>query len=646
MRICRTFITAVVITCCLMSCTKKDNATLLSPDNSLRVSISVSDSGALYYTTYRNDQAVMKPSKLGLIREDGDFSTGLNLLGTSETELVKDAYDMLHGKKQHFTYEANKKVYHFENNKHQKLDVIFQVSNDGVAFRYLFPESSNEIKKVNKEITSFYFSDSTRAWIQPRAKAKSGWNAANPSYEEHYLKDTAAYTLGISETGWIFPALFREGENWMLLSETAPDRDYCASRLLRGEHAGEFVIGFPEESESFPGGPVYPQAKLPWQTPWRIIVIGSLKTVVESTLGTDLAKPATDTNTAYIKPGRASWSWVSLKDDSTIYSVQKKFIDYAAKMGWEYCLIDANWDTTIGYDKVKELADYASLKKVGIILWYNSAGSWNTVPYHPRNLLLTKESREKEFSRITAMGIKGIKVDFFGGDGQSMIAYYQDLIEDAARYKLLVNCHGSTLPRGLQRTYPNLISMEAVKGMEYVTFDQPDGDQQPSHCAMLPFTRNVFDPMDFTPVYLSELAYVKRRTTNAFELALAVLFHSGVQHYAEKPEGMFATPEYVQQIMRDIPVSWEETKFIDGYPGKYVVLARKAKGVWYIAGINGEPSPRKLSLALPFLKSKTGAIITEGDNNRSFSEKEFTISESGAFDITVSGNGGFVMVVK
>jgi alpha-glucosidase len=631
---------------CITCCSNKQDATLSSPDGKLQVTITVADSGAIYYSLQHNGKPVMKPSRLGLVREDENFAVNMKLVDVAKTEPVKDNYTMLHGKKHQITYDANKKVYHFENNNHQKLDIVFQVSNDGIAFRYYFPDTSEDQKKITREVTSFYFSENGRAWIQPRAKAQSGWESANPSYEEHYLQDTTVNTIGTSETGWIFPALFKEGDSWVLISETAPDRDYCASRLLRGEHAGELSIGFPESVEGFPGGPVYPQSKLPWQTPWRIMAIGSLKTIVESTLGTDLAKPAVDTNTDYVKPGRASWSWVSLKDDSIVYGVQKRFIEYASDMKWEYCLIDVNWDTKIGYDSIKALVDYAASKHVGVILWYNSAGNWNTVKYHPRDLLLTKESREKEFSRIATMGVKGIKVDFFNGDGQSMIAYYQDIIEDAAKYKLLVNCHGSTLPRGFQRTYPNLVSMEAVRGMEFITFSQDDANLQPRHCATLPFVRNVFDPMDFTPVYFSEIPNVQRKTTQGFELALAVLFHSGVQHYAEKPEGMRAMPEYIQAVMRDIPVAWEETQFIDGYPGKYAVMARKVKDTWYIAGINGESTDRSLSLDLSFLKQAKGTLITDGADSRSFSQQEIAIDGTGAFNITVKGNGGFVIQVK
>jgi hypothetical protein len=626
----------------LTTCSIKPDALVLSPDDTLSAELVVADSGTMVCVVKRNGSPVLQKITLGLIREDGDFSREMLLVGESATEPVKDSYKMLHGKKKEISYEANRRTFHLENGKRQRLDIVFQVSNDGVAFRYIFPDSDHVVKQMKVELTAFQFSDSAKAWIQPRAKAKSGWSETNPSYEEHYLKAIPVSDLKASETGWVFPALFRDNGNWLLISETAPDRDYCASRLMKGGE-NELKLGFPEAVESFPGGPVNPESKLPWQTPWRFITIGSLETIVESTLGTDLAKPSVLKNIAYVLPGRASWSWVSLKDDSIVYDVQKRFIDFAAEMKWEYCLIDVNWDTKIGYDKIKELTVYAAKKGVGIILWYNSAGSWNSVPYHPKDVLLTKESRATEFARLAAMGIRGIKVDFFGGDGQSVMSYYQDIIGDAANYGLVVNCHGSTLPRGLQRTYPNLVSMEAIKGFEFVTFEQANADEQPTHCATIPFTRNVFDPMDFTPVSFSETPNITRKTSNAFELALAVLFHSGVQHYAEKPQGMRAVPEYVKGLMSEIPVSWDETQFVTGYPGKHVVIARRKGERWYVAGINGEAIDKEINLQVPFLRERKGTLVSDGNDNRSFVQTSIDVSESGSVTIPMKGNGGFVI---
>lgn len=334
-----------------------------------------------------------------------------------------------------------------------------------------------------------------------------------------------------------------------------------------------------------------------------------------------------------------------LKDGSVVYDVQKHFVDFAADMGWEYCLIDANWDTQIGYEKIKELAEYAKNKKVGLILWYNSAGNWNTVSYHPKDKLLTHEGRVKEFGKLKEMGIKGIKVDFFGGDGQSVMSYYQDIFEDAAKFGLAVNCHGATLPRGWQKTYPNLLTVEAVKGFEYVTFDQRNADLEPNHCCVLPFTRNVFDPMDFTPVCFTEVPGKKRVTTNGFELALSVIFCSGIQHFAQTPEGMAAVPDYVKDFMREIPLRWDDIRFIDGYPGKFVVLARKFNNNWFIAGINGEDIEKNINLDLSFLKNKKAILINDGTDNRSFDMQKITIDRRLPLKVKLKGNGGFVMKI-
>jgi hypothetical protein len=373
---------------------------------------------------------------------------------------------------------------------------------------------------------------------------------------------------------------------------------------------------------------------------------------VESTLGTDLAEPSKLKDVSFVKPGRASWSWIMLKDDSMVYDVQKRFIDFAADMKWEYCLIDAYWDTQIGYDRIAELADYAAVKNVGLLLWYNSVGNWNTTPQTPKNKLLTHHDRVKEFSRLKKMGIKGVKVDFFGGDGQSMMAYYQDIFEDAAKFNLSVNCHGATLPRGWQRTYPNLLTAEAIKGFEYVTFEQGNADLEPNHCCTAVFTRNVFDSMDFTPVCFTEVPNIRRVTTNGFELALAVIFTSGIQHYAQTPEGMAAVPAYVKDLMKEIPSHWDESCFIDGYPGKLVVIARRFKDKWYVAGINGENVEKSINLDLSFppqeqrtsLKNvKTGMLVTDGADNRSFKMQNITITPGKLLGIKLKGYGGFVI---
>jgi hypothetical protein len=630
---------SIRLTCTLSA---ETDYSIKSPDNNISVFFGLTKTKQAFYRIEFSGIPILQESKLGIVREDAEFTSGLSLVSVSEVKSVSDEYILL-GRK--CSYNANQRIFYLKNASGAKLNVTFQVSNDGVAYRYFFPDSSKDIRKISAEISSFNFLPQTKTRIQPIAKSKSGWCQVNPSYEEHYQQDIEVEKLITNKTGWVFPALFQSDKYWMLLTETAPDRNYCGSRLQHDSTSGEFRIGFPQASENFPRGSVNPESTLPWYSPWRIICVGKdLKTIVESHLGTDLAEPNKLTDISFVKPGRASWSWPLLKDDSITYPVQKRFIDLSSDMKWEYCLIDVNWDTNIGYDKIHELADYAKEKNVGLILWYNSSGDWNTTTYHPKSKLLSHESRVQEFTRLKEMGIKGIKVDFFGGDGQSMMAYYQDILEDAAAFGLVVNCHGSTFPRGWQRTYPNLVSMEGVRGFEYITFEQYNADQEANHSCMLPFTRNVFDPMDFTPMCFSEVPNIKRITTNGFELALSIIFWSGIQHYAETPEGMAKVPEYVRTFLRGLPASWDETRFIDGFPGKFVVLARRSGNAWFVVGINGDGYEKQLHIQLPFVvKKSTVVLISDGNNNRTFEIHSITVIPSESIDVTLKANGGFVL---
>ncbi len=618
---------------------------LRSPNNQLAVEFKLTPDGAPIYSIKLAGSVVLQDSRLGLVCDDGDFSKALTLAAESTVEPIDDQYEILTAKRRLNTYYANRKAFHLATAAGKKMDVIFQVSNDGVAFRYLFPETSATVRKVKEEVSSFHFLPGTVAWMQPMSVARSGWEKCNPAYEEYYEKEIPVGTPSPSGAGWVYPALFHSGDTWLLISEGSLGKNYCGTRLRADAPDGNYTIGMPDPRENFQGGPVNPESTLPWLTPWRIVAVGSLKTIAESTLGTDLADKPNIPADASIKPGKSSWSWPLLGDGQTTYAVQKRFIDYAAEMGWRYTLIDGLWDQQIGYEKIKELVDYARSKNVGILLWYNSAGDWNTTPQTPRGRLLTHESRVKEFDRLKAMGVAGLKVDFFGGDGQSVIGYYLDILNDAAPYGFLMNFHGATLPRGWQRTYPHLMTMEAIKGFEFITFDQKNADEEPKHATTIPFTRNIFDPMDFTPVCLDKLPRGERRTTSAFELALSVLFTSGVQHYPEIPEGMAKMPAYVQDFMKHVPSVWDDTKFIDGYPGKLVVLARQGEGRWYVAGINGEPIQKTLTLDLSAIAAKgSGSLITEGDDQL-FTEKSVRLGASGMLDVTLKPNGGFVLVL-
>ncbi|RZM27969.1 MAG: glycoside hydrolase family 97 protein [Pedobacter sp.] len=633
-----------LIMCASISVAQTARYSVYSPDKKLEL---VCNLKSLSYAVSHNNEHVLADSKLGLIREDDDFSKALTLIKISKPSLVTQDYTMVNAKKSSISYKAIQTIFEFKTNKGNRMNIIFNVSNDGVAFRYEFPEHNKALKRITKESTTFRFFDGTRAWMQPKADAQTGFEHTNPSYEAHYNMDIPVGTPSGSSNGWVYPALFKRGKTWMLLTEADLGRSYCGTSLAQKSVNNEYLVNFPQPAEGISGAALLPQSSLPWKTPWRIIAIGDLKTICESTLGTDLAKPAKAMDTGFIKPGKAAWSWVLEKDGATIYPVQKKYVDYAASMNWQYSLIDANWDKTIGYDSIAVLAKYAKQKHIGLLLWYNSAGNWNTVQFTPRDKLLSHQGRVQEFTRLKEMGIKGIKVDFFAGDGQSMINYYQDILEDAASYELLVNFHGATLPRGLQRTYPNLMTTEAVFGYEMISFGQNAADKAPSHSVMSAMVRNAFDPMDFTPMALYKIPGIKRVTSAAFELATSVVFLSGIQHFAETPSGMSHVPEFAKTFLRELPVSWDDTRFIDGYPGEFYIVARKSGKKWYLSGINGENRQRDLSLDLVLLANKRATLIfSDGSDEVDLKSKEIKIGPDGKLNLSLKGNDGFTLIFE
>ena len=624
---------------------------IASPDGRILVNVTVAE-GRASYSVALDGKEILQKSRLGVVRDDADFSQGVDvtanyLARAGKLEKIDERYELLTSKRRQNAYRANRRVVELATPAGARMDLEFQVSNDGFAFRYVFPDKDDAVRKISRETSSFHFLAGTRGFLQPIAPARSGWNETNPSYEEYYERDIPVGQPSLEGGAWVFPALFRSGDTWLLVSEAGLRRNYCGSRLLAARRSAEYFIDFPGPLETSNGGAATPESTLPWITPWRLVVIGSLKTIVESSLGTDLADPpAKGVKLLPELPGKAAWSWPLLGDDQTIVKVQKQFIDYAAEMGWQYTLVDSAWDRQIGYDGLKELVAYGKPKGVKILVWYNSAGEWNTTPLTPRDLMLPA-TRLAEMQKIKDLGVAGVKVDFFAGDGQSTIAYYHDLLADAARVGLAVNFHGATLPRGWQRTYPNLMTMESVRGMEYNTFEQANAERGPVLAAMLPFARNVFDPMDFTPVVLDKLPRTERRSSASFELATAVLFTSGIQHYAEIPAGMRKAPPYVREFLKHVPAVWDDVKFVEGFPGEYVVIARRAGKTWYVAGINADNQLRKIKLDLKALGiSGQGKLIINGLDPLGFESFVFP-AEKGATsgDIELRGRGGFVLTL-
>jgi hypothetical protein len=635
-----------LVCCCLLFSLPLQAAwlgQLNSPDGQLGARIGLDEEGQLWFQVLRLGETVIEPSPLGVSLHNTSFERDLTLESVSAVEPVADAYRMWVGKRKQIEYRANRLDLALRNAAGHALVVALRLSNDGLAWRYEFPGESEDTRVVVAERSGVHFPVGTRAWLQPKAEAQSGWMNTNPSYEEDYLQDIAVGTPAPTAAGWVYPALFRHGDSWIVLSETGMDGRYSATNLAADSENGLYRLRFPQAAEVITNGQLLPEARLPFHSPWRLVLVGDLKTVVESTLGTDLAEPSALDFTGFIAPGAAAWSWGLLKDDATVYPVQQAFVDYAAWMNWPYVLVDADWDRKIGYARIEELARYAADRRVGLLLWYNSSGAWNQTVYSPKSRLLTRADRRAEFARLRSIGIRGVKVDFFPGDGASVMQYYRDILQDAAEFELMVNFHGATLPRGLQRTFPNLLTAEAVKGLEFITFEQANADREATHVAMLPFTRNLFDPMDFTPLVLGDIPNIERKTSNGFQLALPVLLLSGLQHLVTTPEQMQQVPEYAQDYLRRLPGQWDESRFLDGFPGRFVVIARRAGARWYVAGINGSQESMRLELDLSFIPAGQGMLIRDGEQPR---ELQRHVIEAGRQQLDLPAASGFVMLFE
>jgi hypothetical protein len=492
--------------------------------------------------------------------------------------------------------------------------------------------------RVTDELTSFHFKPGN-FWAHPY-DAITKWT---PAYETYYAGPMPVGTdAPADKNGWAFPILVESQGAWMLVSEAGFDGSYGASHLEEISVGGLYSIREAEAKEAEGYYENTSTSPLPWTLPWRFIAISeSLAGVVETSLATDLAAPNKLEDLSWIQPGSSSWSWWSDSDSPQDYDRLVPFVDLAAALGWSYSLVDANWNRMKNGD-LEALARYAESKNVGLLVWYNSGGKHNTVEEEPRDLMDTRKARRAEFERISKMGIKGIKVDFFQSDKQEIIGQYIGLLEDAAEFKLVVNTHGCTLPRGWRRTYPNLLTMESVRGGESYKFDSNFPVLAPPHLTIVPFTRNVVGPCDYTPGGFSHHTY-PHLTTYGFELALPVLIESGIMHHMDTPAKTLGLPSFAVDFLRSVPVVWDETRYIGGYPGKDAVLARRKGDTWYLAGINGENYAKELSINLaPTNTSPQRVVIfSDGEGPEDLQKTEMDPVD-GKLTIRLEPYGGFV----
>ena len=628
-----------------------ENKQITSPDGKLVVTVADMDGRPSYSVSYDN-VLFLKPSPLGIIANIGDFSSGMSLEKNVSTNKIDETYELASIKQSKVRYVANEAVFSFTQQGKTIYDVIFRISNNDVAFKYkMYPQGETLSCVIKKEATGFAFPDGTTTFLCPQSKPMGGFARTSPSYETSYTADDVAGKNGWGE-GYTFPCLFRNGDNgWVLVSETGVNGGYCASRLL-GHKEGVYTIGFPQEGEANGNGTVSPGIALPGETPWRTITVGkTLAPIVETTVPFDVVKPLYPAKGEYTY-GRGSWSWIIGMDGSTNYKEQLRYIDFSAAMGYQSVLVDALWDKQIGRDKIEELAKYGKDKGVALYLWYNSNGYWNDAPQTPRSIMDNAIARRKEMKWMQSIGIRGIKVDFFGGDKQMTMQLYEDILSDANEYGLLVIFHGCTLPRGWERMYPNFASSEAVLASENLHFSQGSCDNEAFNATLHPFIRNTVGSMDFGGSALNKYYNAdnaprgsRRVTSDVYALATAVLFQSPVQHFALAPNNLTDAPSWAIDFMKEVPTTWDEVRFIDGYPGKYVILARRHGDKWYIAGVNAQKETLKLKVNLPMFSNGEKVRLFSDDKALQGGVKQIEIGKKQELQLAIPCNGG-VLITK
>jgi hypothetical protein len=583
---------------------------------------------------------VIERSPLGIQRSGVDFTRDFELVSASPATEVSGFYRMVSGKQLEVRTRARQRVFTFRKGAGSLLTITVRAMRDGVAFRYGFPGTGGMRDSLIGESTGFHLPPG-RAWMQPYQRVAK-WA---PAYESDYRDGIPIGTAAPEQVGWALPMLFRTSDAWVLVTEAGLDRTSYGVHIEPRAEDGLYRVRLPEEEETYGVAPQAAAITLPWTSPWRVLIVGSqLSTIVESTMVTDLAQPQAFGDVSWIEPGRASWSWWSDMTSPRDYQKVFPFIDLASRMRWEYSLLDAGWQQMQNGGDATDLAQYARARGVGLIAWYNSGGAHNQADDGPRDLMTDPATRRAELRRIAALGFRGIKVDFMQSDKQYVIALYQDILRDAYANRLVVGFHGSTIPRGWQRTYPNLLTMEAVKGSEQYG-DSVFQRNAAIYNTIYPFTRNVIGSMDYTPMIFGDAPErLPHLTTNPHELALSVVFESALQHFVSTPAMIDAQPDYVRQFLTVVPTVWDETRLVDGYPGRLAVLARRRGTDWYVGAITSDTMVSVVEVPLRFLGAGTYdvALISDGEDVDRFAYATETLMRRDTMTVELAPRGGFV----
>ncbi|MFJ6901975.1 glycoside hydrolase family 97 catalytic domain-containing protein [Streptomyces hokutonensis] len=566
--------------------------TVTGPGTSSPTAAQVSlDNGTLTFAVSSQGQTVLSPSPIGIRTSAADLTKNLTFLQRTD-RTVTQSYTMTTGKQSARQTTYREATLSFSGTGGARLDVVVRASDTGVAYRYSLPGSGSVT--VVGEASSWTVPTSSNAWLVPPQNEDQG----------QWFATTAG---GAPTNTYHLPALFQVGSAYALVAETDLDGRYAASYLSHTSGSGTYTT-------TLAGGIT---STLPLATPWRTVAVGDLATVTQSTIVDDLATTSKVADTSWIKPGAVAWSWLSEHSSPSSEDRQKQYIDFAQRHGWGYVLIDEGWSSSW----VPDIVSYAKARGVQIILWFNSSS------------LQTAAQRTTWLTQVKTWGVAGLKIDFSYEYTQPTLQWYDAVLAQTADLKLMVNFHGTAMPRGMQRTWPQVMSGEAVYGSEQF-------NNKAAFNTFLPYTRNVVSSMDFTPVVFS---MTSRDTTDAHELATSVVFESGWQHFADSPESYEAHPEALR-ILDQLPTAWDETRLLGGSPGKEAYLARRSGGRWYVGGISAL-SAKTFQSSLSFLGSGQWLAETVRDGSGGLLHETKVVTNADTLSVAEAANGGFVTVL-
>jgi hypothetical protein len=571
---------------------------LASPDGRLSAKVRWSRADAPLVAKFRRKGTQVLSSAIGLGTATRCLPMGFTLVGTDRATLF-ERYRTRAGKRREHRHLANRLVLRFEQGD-SELRIELRASDDGFAYRTTLEGPAR--MRVTGECAAFTAPPGTQSWLQSFHKAYE-----NP-YTPGLLRDTPPGAIG-------YPALLSTGAAWALLTESDLGPGQPATHLE--VRAGLPEVLYVKRPHDQPGLHTV-------RTPWRIAIVGSLRTIVESDLVEDLASPPAHADWSWVRPGRVAWSWWADSGSPASFDAQKAYVDFAARMGWEYALVDAGWNPAW----IAQLTAYARGRGVRVLLW----ARWDELTPPSRRDALLRQYRD--------WGVAGVKLDYMESDSFQRMRWYRRVARAAARRRLLVNFHGSTLPRGQSRTWPNVLTWEGVRGAESYKGPTP---VTPEHNTTLPFTRNAVGSMDYTPVTFSATG---RRTSAAHELALSVVYESGLQHLADRPD-VYSSMAPARRWLRRVPVAWDGTELLDGYPGGSATIARRRGRSWYVGSIQaGTGGTERLPLRFLLPGRRYVAQIVEDGPDGGLRTRSRRVTAKRVLRLHVGTDGGYVVRFK